>query len=183
VSDVVGGPNPITLTETGTLQWISPNGARITSSSNGVRQESASNTALMSALQSTGRFSVELWVYRDSSVSGSRDIFSFSILPASPGFRIRDHSGTLRVILNGNNYDTSSFFSSTRHYHIVVVWDSSRVFVYRDGIRLGSSAISTNLNTWVSNQLEVTFFHSVSRRAIAELSRAMYTNARDESCS
>lgn len=57
--------------------------------------------------------------------------------------------------------DTSSYFSANRDYHIAVVWDGARVLVYRDGVRVNSATVSTNLNTWVSNQLEVAIFHSV----------------------
>ncbi|WP_423819538.1 LamG-like jellyroll fold domain-containing protein [Salinimicrobium sp. TIG7-5_MAKvit] len=85
-------------------------------------------------------FSMEVWI-RPKSVQGLKTIISKRNTAAltSSGYDLVINNGAPTFRWNGNSVSTSHKLSTTRWYHLAVVFKGSSVELYVDGIKVGNS--------------------------------------------
>ena len=89
----------------------------------------------------TGSYSIEVWV-KPENVSGIQTILSKRDKTnlTSGGYDLIINNGAPTFRWNGKNVTTSSKLSTSRWYHIAVIFSGSTVSLYVDGIEVGNSS-------------------------------------------
>ncbi|MCM4154809.1 LamG-like jellyroll fold domain-containing protein [Gramella sp. AN32] len=89
---------------------------------------------------SSGEFTIEIWV-KPKSVSGIKTILSkrdFSNI-TSGGYDLVINNSAPTFRYNGSSVSTSSKIGTNRWYHLAVISNSSGIYLYVDGIKVGSN--------------------------------------------
>lgn len=157
--------NGVTMNTSAATSWQSPNGVRAMGESAEAVQSDTGNVAIANALAASNRFTVEIWG-RDNSGSSTGTIFALQNGAGCTNLFMISAPSALNLQVNVNclTYTFNGFFSSGVTFHMAVVWDGSRLQVYRNGVRLGVTSLATSTAGWSGAALNARFFRDVSLR-------------------